>query len=79
MIVRCEFSDLPADQCQHCKTGIERTPDPHDVETVGQPITARFPGVCVGCGGTIEEGQRISRSAEGFGYVHVQAGGESRD
>ena len=73
--MRCDLSDLPAEMCACPQHRGDPTPTLPDVETVGQPITARFPGVCVRCEARIVEGDRIARAADGPGYVHVGDGG----
>jgi hypothetical protein len=46
-----------------------------EVETVGQPISARFPGRCARCGSGIVEGDLIARAADpDAGYAHAEPG-----
>lgn len=70
MTGRCELSDLPVEMCA-CRIHAPAAQlDP--VETVGQPFTARYAGVCAACESPIREGQRIARHADpGAGYVHA--------
>lgn len=63
----CDFSDLPTDQCAHCK------PKP-SVAGLGQKglgfrrgvgIRAEFEGMCPGCDENIDIGDLIVRDDEG--------------
>jgi hypothetical protein len=66
----CPLSELPASMCGlPCHRGGELVDPP---ETVGQPFSAMFPGVCPSCERPIEVGHRIARLADpDGGYVHV--------
>lgn len=55
---RCEFSDLPQDQCAHCVTAAKRYFD------------AMYDGTCVTCHQAIKVGQRIRETAVGE-YEHA--------
>ena len=67
---RCDFSDLPVEQCEHCRSGIERHRDPHrDLDRDGFPFTAAYGGRCEGCDRPIRTGDVIVRVAGG-GYAH---------
>lgn len=66
----CPLSELPASQCAcHRHRGGAL---PAEVETVGQPLQAAYPGVCERCEGRIIPGQDIARVADGAGYVHAR-------
>lgn len=69
MTDRCDLTELLVDQCactQHRGDDIAERP-----ETVGQPIEARYEGVCGHCDRPIRIGQDIQKLADGNGYVHA--------
>ena len=68
----CPLTELPASQCACPKHRGGEMPGREEIETVGQPFEARFPGVCERSGDRIHEGQEIARVADGSGYVHAQ-------
>lgn len=62
----CDYSDLPTDQCSHCRPQVE-------VAGVGEKtggfrrgvgIRAEFAGTCPGCPDPIEVGDLIARDDE---------------
>jgi hypothetical protein len=69
---RCEFTDLPVDQCAHC-LGLAAEPERLAEDRAAYLASdrwtpARFPGRCAACGEwTIEEGDPI-RLEEGLGW-----------
>jgi hypothetical protein len=85
MTERCDFSDLPKDQCGHCHP--ERLPQPHIPQVVrdkmgpGKPrfgpwVIARFDSECDGpCGGQIDEGDQIRSDGEG-GWLCADCGSQ---
>lgn len=50
MAGRCDFSDLPVDQCGHCRAGTKTMPEEvqssRDQFALGPWITAQYPGRC---------------------------------
>ena len=64
----CEFSDLPRDQCGHCRPPAP-VQDTMIIANEGQPgrwIEAKFHGVCSGCGDRhIRPGDQIRADGEG--------------
>jgi hypothetical protein len=46
---RCEFSDLPPEQCAHCQGHVEPRPDAVR-ELPRGVVEARYRGSCAGCG-----------------------------
>lgn len=73
MTARCDLSDLPVDQCACRLHGPQETAR-LDVELVGQPFPARYPGECAACGGRIDEGDPICGARDGgtrLGYAHA--------
>ena len=64
----CPLTDLPRYSCGHC-TGT----DARARERVGRRITmtARYPGRCGYCDGSIRPGERIRADPGGVGYVHA--------
>lgn len=73
MTARCDLWDLPVEQCACPQHRGEPAPALPEVEVLGQPFEARFPGECVRCDGGIVPGARIARAADG-GYVHIEPG-----
>ena len=66
----CDLTTLPASMCA-CPHHRGGTAPGEDIETVGQPFEAAYPGVCARCDGQIEPGQTIARTWDGPDYVHV--------
>jgi hypothetical protein len=59
MTTRCEITDLPTDQCAHC-----RPPPPEPPRQLGPWFTAQYDGTCSeGC--PIEAGDQIRADGEG--------------
>lgn len=61
MTVRCDYSDLPEDQCGHCK-GVDLADvlnGPPPARWEGSQTEARFPGNCGHCGKPFAEGTLI--------------------
>ena len=58
---RCDFSDLPTDQCGHC-LGTDKPPPKLKAEAV---TTARYEGACPECFGSIRQGDRIGLFSDG--------------
>lgn len=67
-VTYCDWSDLPIQECQHCKDGKKVTGAPksqhwsNETDTYSGPsriFQAKFPGKCGACGQTIYEGQDI--------------------
>lgn len=58
MTARCDWSDLPADQCActHCKPQARETVEPADVKVT---FTARFNSPCDYHEGGIREGEQM--------------------
>lgn len=54
---RCDYSDLPVDQCGHCM-GID-LPDEKPIRWAGSETEARFPGRCAHCGKRFDVGALI--------------------
>lgn len=71
---RCDLSDLPVEMCACPQHRGEPSPVLPEIETVGQPFEARYPGQCVRCEGRITEGDLIARAADATGYVHAEPG-----
>lgn len=70
---RCILSDLPPDQCAHCR-GLD-TPEPKPDLIVQAEIVARHDGRCGMCGEwTIREGQPLYAVREVPGTIVVWAG-----
>ena len=63
---RCDFSDLPPDQCAHC-LGHAGAPEPVDGLLV-QPgwFPARYPDRCVECGEPFDADTPIQRVDDGW-------------
>jgi len=57
-VSRCAYSDLPVDQCSHCKN-VDLT-DPLPIRWEGSQTEARFPGNCGHCGQRFDEGAEIT-------------------
>lgn len=58
----CDFTDLPADMCEHCNPA----PSPPRLEgTVAHRMTARYSGACENCGERIREGEDEIALVEG--------------
>lgn len=67
----CDWSDLPSQECQHCKDGKKVTGNPSKAslqwgdsgfDTYSGPskvFPAQFPGRCAACGQTIKIGEDI--------------------
>lgn len=64
--VRCDFTELPVDQCAHCRPPVE----PEHLERDGPQTVAAFPGRCVDCGGRIAAGDPIAY-VNGEGWAHL--------
>ena len=67
---RCDYSDLPKDQCDHCKRGIPRRytdNEPLQDEEVSYVtrIAARYSSECPGCGSLINQGEIIIKRPDG--------------
>lgn len=60
----CEMSDLPHDQCDHCRRKakrIERDPDVDPrPEAIGDVFVAKFHGSCIECREEIIKGDHIA-------------------
>lgn len=56
---RCEWSDLPVDQCAHCTGVPEIAPSPKPIRWEGSQTEARFPGTCGHCGERFGAGAQI--------------------
>jgi hypothetical protein len=54
---RCEMSDLPKDQCDHC---VGKPTEPWSGLDMGEVFVARFKGTCVSCDEPIEPGDHIA-------------------
>jgi hypothetical protein len=65
--VRCDLTDLLVESCGHC-TGAQARADREARETQGAGFTARYDGVCAGCGHPIGGGERIKADGDG-GYL----------
>lgn len=63
MIEVCAISELPVDQCSHC-----RLADPHEREPDSRPFVARFDGECAGCGFDVRAGETVQFAAGGRLY-----------
>jgi hypothetical protein len=62
---RCQLSDLPVSQCA-CR--IHGKPEPRPAPT-GPHIVATYPGLCPRCDYTIEPGDRITRTDDGWQHT----------
>lgn len=70
MIDVCPLTELPPAQCA-CRN--HRGGQVPELETVGQPLEARFSGTCGRCYREIVPGEMIVRAADrGCGYLHVR-------
>jgi len=58
-VTRCDFSDLPVDQCAHCTGAPEIEAAPKPIRWEGSQTEARFPGNCGHCGQRFAEGAEI--------------------
>lgn len=67
MTDRCDFSDLPTDQCAHCK-GIP-TPRTTTRELPSWLREARFRGQCAGCGEPYTVGALIEFDPQTGGWL----------
>jgi hypothetical protein len=68
MAARCDFSDLPTDQCAHCKGHVE----PRRAAASERPpwlIEARYRGQCAGCGEPFAVGALIEYDPETTGWL----------
>jgi hypothetical protein len=64
---RCGLTELPVDQCAHCRPAAPEPP--RDPASFGPWFEARFESDCDGdCGGVIEEGDSCRADGEG-GYL----------
>lgn len=64
----CTFSDLPPEQCIHCKPAAPKVERPPVDSTRPRfrrsgTLLAEFPGRCPGCDEAIEPGDHIKRDA----------------
>lgn len=55
---RCDFTDLLADQCAHCR---KATGEPEHDPEITATWEARYPGRCDWCDGRIQPGERMGR------------------
>jgi hypothetical protein len=64
MTARCDWSDLPADQCAcaHCKPQVRVTVDAAHVKTT---FTAQYNSPCDHCEGRIREDERMGFDQDG--------------
>lgn len=68
----CGLTELPVDMCACPKHRGGHAPGDEPIETVGQPIEARYPGPCARhCDTGIETGDLIARVADGDGWAHT--------
>lgn len=68
MSARCDFSDLPTDQCAHCQG--HATPRRDAAAEHRSPrIEARYRGQCAGCGEPYTVGAPIEYDPQTGGWV----------
>lgn len=60
-VTYCDRSDLPTNQCAHCRGDDTRTGGPG---RIGRTAVAVFDGTCPGCGDGIHPGDRIGLDLE---------------
>lgn len=60
----CDYSDLPADQCAHCR-GIKAEPED---EEAGFVFRAKFAGSCQRCHGDFDAGEFIMPYLAGYAH-----------
>ena len=65
---RCDFTDLPPDQCAHCKGHAEPRPA-LAAERTSPWIEARYRGRCAGCGEPYTVGALIEYDPQTGGWV----------
>jgi len=58
-VTRCEWSDLPVDQCGHCTGAPEISEGPKPTRQEGSQTEARFPGSCGHCDERFQVGAEI--------------------
>ena len=73
-MTRCSITDLPEDQCAHCR----KLPDPgaESSQHLGPWFEARYSGRCAECGERYHEGDEIRADGHGHGgYLCEPCGG----
>ena len=70
---RCDLTDLLVAQCAHCCGHTLPTDQPADL---GPTFTARYAGICAGCGDQFDAGDQIRADGAG-GYLCDDCGEES--
>lgn len=74
VIERCEFTELPVDQCAHCRP--PAPPPPRDTALFGPWFEAGHDSDCDGtCDGEIQAGDMIRADGEG-GYLCRSCGAD---
>lgn len=68
MTALCDFSDLPPDQCAHCKGHVSPR-RPAASERPASLIEARYPGQCAGCGEPFTVGALIGYDPQSGRWV----------
>lgn len=70
---RCERTDLPVSMCSHClghdESFLDRPGRCGEVEALGDPFVARYPGRCAGCDSGVKVGDQLWRTKDDQGYV----------
>lgn len=71
---RCEVTDLPKNQCAHCRSKPRSYAWPP-----GAWFLARYSGECAGCGDEIQPGDSIRPDGEGVGGYFCKDCGREDD
>jgi hypothetical protein len=70
-VIRCDFTDLPAESCAHCLGHADpfTSDDKPDGTGPGPVFTASYPGRCDACDFDFAPGDQIRATGLGHGYL----------